>query len=247
VAQQSNFGSLNISSTPTNKFYLIVNDIKINDTPTTNLRLQRMDKLFYSIRIEFENKSTPTIAREKFFICNKMGLRREFSYQLLNIGNNIKLRFIKMTAINAELISTQDLSVYNLDEIEKNNSVVNEPKKNTVIIDKQIVWDIKSPDNWLCQNEWPMWKSDYEKQIERVKAEKNEEQQLLLAKTTVAKNCMHSDQIVEIGLLIKKEDLKLEFAEFSFPHTIDTKNYYRVKKIFNSKESIEKLMKFVSE
>jgi hypothetical protein len=97
---------------------------------------------------------------------------------------------------------------------------------------KQTIPVVKEPSDWVCRDEWPMWKSDFEKGKSQILAEKPGNQQLRKAKEFTGKYCLTTEQVIEIGMLLKDEDAKLDYALFAIAHTIDIKNFYKVDKIF---------------
>jgi hypothetical protein len=121
---------------------------------------------------------------------------------------------------------------------EKKEPAPKEPINNNVTV--------KEPEGWLCQNEWPMWKTEYAEAKKNIIASQNDKQKLAAALKLAGKNCLSSDQVAEIGALLTEESSKLEFAKFAFTHTIDIKNYLKIARIFTSEKSKQQLTKYVA-
>jgi len=107
-------------------------------------------------------------------------------------------------------------------------------------------FSIREPENWVCRNEWPMWKVDYANAKKDIEEAKTDQIKLEKAKALVNKNCLSSDQVAEIGALFLMENAKLDFAKFAFNHTIDIRNYQKVNGIFNTPNSKKALNNFIS-
>lgn len=121
---------------------------------------------------------------------------------------------------------------------EKKEPAPKEPVNNTVTV--------KEPEGWLCQNEWPMWKTEYAEAKKNIIASQNDKQKLAAAMKLAGKNCLSTDQVAEIGALLTEESSRLEFAKFAFTHTIDVKNYLKITRIFTSEKSKQLFTKYVA-
>lgn len=138
-----------------------------------------------------------------------------------------------------------------IDEIQQKGSV-----KKTVIQEKKIIEDnnanivnalvLMEPKNWVCKNEWPMLKTDYEKIYKGISLQNTDTDKLKLAKELASKNCLKTDQVIEIASLIKSENERLDFVKFSYSHTIDIKNYLKADKLFNDDKTKNSFLYFIS-
>ncbi len=123
------------------------------------------------------------------------------------------------------------------------------PEKNQSAANKNVAvkpFTIREPENWVCRNEWPMWKVDYSNAKKDIAEAKTDQIKLEKAKALVNKNCLSSDQVAEIGSLFLMENTKLDFAKFAFNHTIDIRNYQKVNGIFSTPGSKKALNNFIS-
>jgi hypothetical protein len=69
---------------------------------------------------------------------------------------------------------------------------------------------------------------------------------LKLAKELASKNCLKTDQVIEMAALITNEAERLDFVKFSYSHTIDIKNYLKAEKLFNTEKSKSSFQYFIS-
>ena len=262
-AQKNQFGCLNIISNQGNNFYLYIDGIKINQNAQPKIRIEKLLNKAYLLKIEFDNPEHTIFNRRNIFVSNKTGEMLDVTYELVKEADAVKFIFLSMTSVSASIIIPADMFVYNFETKQQTNiktavivntsPKINQPveaKKDSVIKpviatipESKIVSSpapvikVKEPENWVCQNEWPMWKSEYETAKKNITEEKTDAQKLKLAKALATKSCMTSDQVAEIGSLLISEATKLDFSKFAFSHTIDIKNYLKVEKIFLDEKS----------
>jgi hypothetical protein len=132
----------------------------------------------------------------------------------------------------------------------------NKPLKEKVVTEKISLEDNNSnivnalvlmePKNWVCKNEWPMLKSDYESKLREISLMKSDAEKVKSAKELAIKNCLKIDQVIEIASLINNESERLDFVKFSYSHTIDIKNYLKADKLFNDDRLKSSFQYFIS-
>ena len=271
-AQKNQFGCLNIISNQGNNFYLSIDGVKINEKAQSKIRIEKLLNKAYLLKIEFDNAEHTIFNRKNVFVSNKTGEMLDVTYELIKEETEVKFIFLSMASVNASFIIPADMFVYNFETKQQINikttvivnttPKINQPavvKKDSVV--KPVVTaipefpknnipapaiKIKEPENWICQNEWPMWKSEYETAKKNITDEKSDAQKLKLAKALATKSCMTSDQVAEIGFLLISDATKLDFSKFAFNHTIDIKNYLKVEKIFLEEKSKSTFENFIT-
>ena len=130
------------------------------------------------------------------------------------------------------------------------------PAKEIVMVEKAPVEDNNSnivnalvlmePKNWVCRNEWPMLKSEYENKLIEISQLNTDAEKIKFSKELASKNCLKTDQVIEMASLIKNENERLDFVKFSYSHTIDIKNYLKVEKLFNDEKTKNSFLYFIS-
>lgn len=138
-----------------------------------------------------------------------------------------------------------------IDQIQQKASV-----KKTVIQEKQIIEEnnanivnalvLMEPKNWVCKNEWPMLKSDYEIKLVEISHLSTDAEKLKSGKELASKNCLKTDQVIEMASLINNENERLDFVKFSYSHTIDIKNFLKAEKLFNDEKTKKSFLYFIS-
>jgi hypothetical protein len=130
------------------------------------------------------------------------------------------------------------------------------PAKESIVTEKTPVEEANSnivnalvlmePKNWVCKNEWPMLRTDYAKVYKVISIQNTDADKLKLAKELASKNCLKTDQVIEMAALITNEAERLDFVKFSYSHTIDIKNYLKAEKLFNTEKSKSSFQYFIS-
>ena len=110
LGQNPKYGCLNINSPSGNSFFLYINGAKINEAPQTKVRVEKMYKYSYDVKIEFADASHLSVNRNKLFVCNKSGIFRDFHYDVIKENNLAKLVFKSMPAV-VDIISEKDVFV----------------------------------------------------------------------------------------------------------------------------------------
>jgi len=105
---------------------------------------------------------------------------------------------------------------------------------------------LMEPKKWTCKSEWPMLKSDYENSIRDISNLNSDAEKLSFAKELASKNCLKAEQVMEIASLMNNESERLEFLKFSYPHTIDIKNYLKATKLFTEEKNKSAFLYFIS-
>jgi hypothetical protein len=352
--QNPKYGCLNISSPSGESFFLYINSVKINETPQVKVRVEKMYKYSYDVKIEFADASHLTVNRNKLFICNKSGIFRDFNYDVVKENNVAKLVFKSMPAV-MDIVSEKDVFVYNYDnstsapnlvESKNNDSIIESIEKSDDVkktikdellkskeiveyLNKNLIITIKDtnnmivdveryekrkeyfkkhhtlkgyqdksedsntiktsppkptvktspskkinknatqdsikyippvivnttpvselvlvePENWQCNNGWPMHKSAFEKIRTEIGNETNDAQKLVKSKELVSKNCITSEQAFELTSLLKNDENKLDLSKFCFKYILDIKNYSILGKTFTEEKYKEMFYYFIS-
>lgn len=66
------------------KFYLILNGIRQNDLPETNIKVTNLTNQYYSAKIIFEDKTIPMIEKKMLFVQDDRFQPLEVNYHIVN-------------------------------------------------------------------------------------------------------------------------------------------------------------------
>ena len=150
-----------------------------------------------------------------------------------------------------DVVAKKDTPVKKSDKTDKKNLAVQpKPAQKTVnqpipAVSKEVTENNAEPAEWVCQNEWPMWKADYATAKKNISEAKDDKLKMAAAKALATANCLSCEQVIEITSLLSLEESKLTFAKFAYNHTIDIKNYGKVARVLASNKSKEELNRFM--
>lgn len=204
------------------------------------------------MKLQFVSMQIPT---------GNTGSSEAFAFNLNGIGKNNVAQPKQDKASNQ---NTKEEVVIKKEK-PKDSIVINKPKaeiqqqksvKENIAVEKISIEENNSnivnalvlmePKNWVCKNEWPMLKSDYESKLREISLMKSDAEKVKSAKELAIKNCLKIDQVIEIASLINNESERLDFVKFSYSHTIDIKNYLKADKLFNDDRLKSSFQYFIS-
>lgn len=254
----------------TNLYYnvkIIFKDSKLNAITKNNVYVSDGDDVMMDARYKLSR--TSWYAKLKFYSMNPvnpgftapagMYVRRHGDAPGSNtIASVPATTIVKETKVPVVLpVKDTAITISAKPALPQKSIVKNKPVKEKVsqpVVEKKITpavkennIAVKEPANWVCQNEWPMWKADYALAKKDIAEAKTEDLKLSAANKLVSNNCLNSDQVMEIGTLLMLDESKLVFAKSAFSHTIDIKNYHKVAGIFLSAKGREAFKKFLSQ
>ncbi len=96
-------GNLIVFSEDGQKFYLILNGIRQNDLPETNVKVTNLTAPYYSAKIIFEDKNIPMIEKKMLYIQDDRGQPYETNYHIINTkdGSRALRMFVQVAMVLA--------------------------------------------------------------------------------------------------------------------------------------------------
>ncbi len=91
----------------------------------------------------------------------------------------------------------------------------------------------------------PLSQNDFNELKQTIKTKSFEDTKMTIAKQVVLKQCLFVSQVKEIMQLFSFEESKLEFAKYSYDHTYDLGNYFKVNNVFTFESSIDDLNEYI--
>lgn len=100
LAQYQTGGNLTVFSEEGDKFYLILNGEKQNETPQTNIKIEDLPQPYYSAKIIFEDKNLATISKNNLMITDADGKMMDVTYRIKKDKlNKVKLVYYSMIPV----------------------------------------------------------------------------------------------------------------------------------------------------
>jgi hypothetical protein len=300
LAQNSN---MIVFSEQGEAFYLIVNGVRQNSSPQTNVKMTGLNADSYKVKIVFQNENLPEFDKNIFF--HTKGL--EYTYAVkLNRKGVYTLRFVSeaqlsealaappaqaeivYTTVEAPLAETsatvittstttttttnndpnvnmqmnvndQEMGVnvsMNVSGMDANTTSQTYTETTTVTTISSTSYTEDATDTYEevvyvegyngnigCNH--PMSSADYQSAKRSIASKSFEDSKLTLAKQIADANCLTSEQVKGILKVFTFEDSKLEFAKYSYSHTYDVGNYYKINDAFQFESTIEELDEYI--
>jgi hypothetical protein len=236
------------------KFKVILNGIRQNARPETNVKITSLNAEYFKVKIVFENQ---TIGEKNFNLAIEQGMESSYSIKKNSKGEYV-LRLVNTVPVNQSLnsVPNQSVVVYSANPSAlPSNQNVNQQEETKV--DVKPIENVVSNET-ISQNtvflkgysgltgcSAPMIESDFidfKKSIESIKFE---DAKMNAAKNGIGIQCFLVSQIRELMQLFSFEETKLELAKYAYPFAYDIGNYSKLNDVFTFETSIEEINAFI--
>ena len=96
-------GSVTVFSENGDKFYLLLDGVKQNDSARSNIRIQDLTDLYYSAKIIFEDATLWPLSKTNLYISDGEDIMRDATYKIHREGGNrAKLSFFSMLPVQQD-------------------------------------------------------------------------------------------------------------------------------------------------
>jgi len=113
IAQSQPTGNLTIFSEDGDKFFLILNGERQNNTAQTNLRVEDLSQQYYNAKIIFTDNSLGEISKNYLQITDANGIFMDVTYKIKHDKNNGKmsLRYFSMVPVQQNYVAPANVTV----------------------------------------------------------------------------------------------------------------------------------------
>ena len=258
------------------KFTVILNGLRQNAKPETNVKIQDLNAPQYKMKIIFDDIK---LGESSFNLFLEPGKERTFSVSK-NKKGNYTLRLISDVAITNSSPVPSSQSVYNYNNtgtpvpvydpagsvninmnMGENGGGINmtTPEGN---INMSINTNMPNGNGAMTGNEvitnpvpgyagpygcpYPMSASEFSALKGSVASKSFEDSKLTIAKQGINTNCLTALQIKELLSVFTFEETKLDFAKYAYNRAYDVNNYYKINDVFTFESSIEELNEYIN-
>jgi len=255
----SQSGSLTISSSNNQRFWLFVDDILQNEYSVSSIQVQRMQYQSYKIRIEIDNRDANCVGQLIDITNQRGGDSFVVSYRnngyLINRGQvNIRPNLV-MNLIQPNYSYYNDYYQYMYPGF---GNPGNYWQGNSGNSGRQYQHSSRpgggnqggnnrppqrpGQDNFQnpCRNA-----SEFSMALTSIKRESFESGKLQFAKDMTVSGPICVEQIIQICNSFTHESTKLEYAKFAYPYCTDKNLYYLVNNVFTFQSSKDELSRFI--
>ena len=270
------YGSITVSSTSNQKFWLFIDDVLQNEYSTPIIRIQGLQYNYYKIRVEMDNNSNNCVG-QSVYISN---IANNNNYVVSSKGNAFSFEKTKamVNPFFIQNIILPDYSYYSgysqfMYPGFNNNVNYGQGAKGNVYKRYQNSsqgygsqgYGNQGYGNPPIHGNPPgygntttpsygnhtggsgcMNANDFNRAYNTIQKESFENSKLEVAKQITANNWLCVSQIVKICRLFSFENSKLEYAKYAYRSCVDKNNYYQVNDVFSFSASKDELRNFIN-
>jgi hypothetical protein len=253
------------------RFTVILNGLRQNEKPETNVKLSGLTSPQYKMKIIFDD---PRIAESSFNLFVEPGLERTFSISK-NSKGKYTMRFISENPISnipAPPVSpapptpgasnySQPIPPTSSDNFNMNINVDGmgmSVNANTTGINMNVNTGAVPPPppgapavvyvpgyTGPIGCERPLFDNDFRDLKSTIASKSFEDSKLTIAKQVLRDHCLLTSQVKDLVSLFTFEETKLDFAKYAYDYTYDRGNYFKINDVFTFESSIEELDRYI--
>jgi hypothetical protein len=236
-AQNSN--NLVVFSETGDRFYLVLNGLKYNQSPETNVKVTGLSAALYKATILFENGKPALEAKVHLVWKGKEVSNKEFSYIIEKKGEKYKLKFISQADIGGANANTANSVAYNSTGMAIPNAIANPGQGSTPQMNGTNQY---APTGCMA----PMNEGTFKNLLASVNEQSFEEAKLKVAKQAVSLDCVSVSQIKRIMAVFSFEESKLNLAKYAYYYAYDKPNYFKLNDAFTNSTSVDDLNNYLN-
>lgn len=256
---QSTIGNLTIFSENGDAFFMYLNGELQNETPQTNIRVEDLNHKFYSVKIQFQNKTLKEIQKNYVSVVDNNGVYGDVTYKIKVDDKNKKTRLNYFSSIPVDQSFNAPEGVYVVRGVHNQTP----PIVNTGVNIGGVNINIKSPgannqgqnsnpnprqsgvNNRGCLGNYEMSSIDFENAKKAIAKENFSDAKLKIMFQIIQNNCLNTYQISQFIKLQSFDDDRLKTAKFALDYCIDPQNYYSLNSLLTYNSSKNELIDYV--
>lgn len=222
-AQIESFGNITIKAD--SPFFVFLDGTKMNEIASADVTLLHLEKLKYPASFVFENEPKQTLSDSISTTYN--GIFSDITYRIVKDST---WRLILQRAVPLVVVKDDKQVFRTTDALSLN---VGNPR------------DVFTDDNGCSIGK--VMKSDaFNSMIMEISAEPTDDLKLNTARQITRKNCLSTNQILQVSKLLAADHYILDYLKFAFSACVNQKNYETLFSQLKSKESKSELNYFIS-
>ena len=238
----ANQSSLRIYTEEYSPFYIYLNGVRQNNSPTVDFEMNGLTNNSYSLRIQFAATFSNAILKNHLLVVDNYGRKGEAIYKVKenNQGKKV-LRFIRFD-VYSNFIPQQPIYSSCENQYEGSGSsttIIQNGNGNTVIYTSSSSNSTSSNlNNSIAPNQ-------FENMLNAIDNETFSDDQLQLSKRITRSNSLTANQIKRIARIFSFEDTRLNYLKFAYPFCRDKSNYWVVNDALTFSSSKRALNQFI--
>ena len=236
--------SLRIYTEEYTPFYIYLNGVRQNNSPTVDFEMNGLTNNSYSLRIQFSSPFSNTIMKNHLLVVDNYGRNGEAIYKVKENNHGKKvLRFIRFDA-HSNFIQQQPIYSSCGNQYEGNSSnttIIQNGNGNTVIYTSNSTNNNSYGQN-SCNSISP---NQFQNMLNAIDNETFSDDQLQLAKRMTRSNYLTAIQIKSIADVFTFENTRLKYLKFAYQFCRDKNNYWVVNDALTFSSSKRELNQFI--
>ncbi len=245
----ANQSSLRIFSENNTPFYIYLNGVQQNYTPTSDFQMNGLFFNSYRLQIRFAQPFLNHINESNLLLVDANGNKGNVVYKVgQNHHGKMVLRFVRFDALNNvnNHPITSSCGEQNGNNYSSNTTIIQNGNGNTVIYSSSNTFFQGGQggmnDYSVCYNNHPM---NFQRILSAIDEETFSDDQLQLAKRITQQNCLTANQIERIAKVFTFEDTRLKYLKFAYAFCHDKNNYWVVNDALTFSSSKRELNEFI--
>ncbi len=233
-------------------FYLVLNGVRQNYYPQSNVQISGLVADNYSVEIIFKNKYLGKIGP---IACPVVDATFQYGQSIYELSLNqlgyyqMQLKqffpgFTLMPTNHAHHVVQYHSTAYTQAPVyhSQTTTVVNGQENQTQTIQSPIP-NYNGP---IGCADWPIEDAQFSRALRSIQAKDFDRTKLVVAKQITRANCLTSAQVKQIARLFSFDSGRLEFAKFAYDHTYDVGNYFIVNDVFDFDKNVRELSQYIA-
>lgn len=146
---QQKTGNLTIFSEDGDKFYLVLNGEKQNNTPQSNLRLEELPQPYYNAKIVFEDANLAPISKNALMIASADNVMMDVTYKIKkDKAGKTKLNYYSAIEVQRDFIPPAGVCVYRYgapSQVRVSNGTILTTTTTTTTTNDAVVANVNAP------------------------------------------------------------------------------------------------------
>jgi hypothetical protein len=260
---QSPVGHLTVFSESGARFFMFLNGELQNETSQSNIRIEDLNQQFYSLKIQFEDKTLPEIQKNSVVVVDRNGVFSDVTYKIkVNKNKKTRMNFFSAVPVIENFIPPSNVYVVHGNTNNQTPPIVNNGGVNIGGINV----NINSPNSTQgrtngqgqntghenhqnrergCVGRYEMSNRDFDNGIIAINKETFNDDKKKTMNQIISNNCLSTNQISVLMKRYTFDDDRLAIAKFAVDYCVDPKNYYQLNSLFTFSQNKDELINYV--
>jgi Domain of unknown function (DUF4476) len=258
---QSPVGHLTVFCESGERFFMFLNGELQNETSQSNIRIEDLNQKYYSVKIQFEDKTLSEIIKNSVMVSDLNGVFSDVTYKIrVNKNRKTRMNFFSSVPVIENFIPPSNVYVIhgNPNQTPTNvnngginiggiNVNINSPNSNQGSANPQGRVPQENPQTQYkgCVGKYEMSNRDFDNGIMAINKETFDSDKKKTMNQIISNNCLSTNQISVLMKRYTFDSDRLAIAKFAVDYCVDPKNYYQLNALFTFSQNKDELINYV--